>query len=172
MSLDQFLENGPQAVCKEEKREGDGRRGKFLQNVLESTKKEITREKVEERRRERASNIEEIITLAQCQEKLESERAKNEQLRLELEEAKEEIALVKKRNATLCSMLSQGEMKDKAAVLLELESLTTVKEELTEEVARLHKLLEQERSSTKAHSNGTSESHSSKHKDKNKRKKN
>lgn len=37
-------------------------------------------------------------------------------------------------------------MKDKAEVLLELERLTVVKEELTEEVANLHKLLEQERS--------------------------
>lgn len=63
-------------------------------------------------------------------------------------------------------------MKDKAAVLLELEKLTTMKEELTEEVSRLHKLLEQERSSTKANSsNSISESHNatnqtSKHKDK------
>lgn len=63
-------------------------------------------------------------------------------------------------------------MKDKSEVLLELEKLTTMKEELTEEVTRLHKLLEQERSSTKANSsNNFQESHSapiqnSKHKDK------
>lgn len=61
-------------------------------------------------------------------------------------------------------------VKDKAAVLLELEKLTTMKEELTEEVARLHKLLEQERSSTKVISSSTiSESHNNlnaKHKDK------
>lgn len=61
-------------------------------------------------------------------------------------------------------------MKDKASVLLELEKLTTVKEELTEEVTRLHKLLEQERSSTKVSSStGISESHinqNAKHKDK------
>lgn len=63
-------------------------------------------------------------------------------------------------------------MKDKSEVLLELEKLTTMKEELTEEVTRLHKLLEQERSSTKANSsNSIQESHSapiqnSKYKDK------
>lgn len=61
-------------------------------------------------------------------------------------------------------------MKDKAAILLELEKLTTVKEELSEEVAKLHKLLEQERSSTKVNStNNSSESHNtqnSKHKEK------
>lgn len=54
-------------------------------------------------------------------------------------------------------------MKDKAAVLLELERLTTVKEELSEEVNRLHKLLEQERSNK---SNNTTDTHNSKHKDK------
>lgn len=37
-------------------------------------------------------------------------------------------------------------MKDKAGILLELERLNSVKDELTEEVANLHKLLEQERS--------------------------
>lgn len=62
-------------------------------------------------------------------------------------------------------------MKDKAAVLLELEKLTTMKEELTEEVARLHKLLEQERSSTKTNLTNIAENHNttnqiSKHKDK------
>lgn len=37
-------------------------------------------------------------------------------------------------------------MKDKADVLLELETLQTVRNELTEEVTKLHALLEQERS--------------------------
>lgn len=45
------------------------------------------------------------------QEKLKKEMEKNEQLQKELEEAKKEIGLVKKRNKTLCSMLSQGESK-------------------------------------------------------------
>lgn len=37
-------------------------------------------------------------------------------------------------------------VKDKAGVLLELENLQTVRNELTEEVTKLHALLEQERS--------------------------
>lgn len=63
-------------------------------------------------------------------------------------------------------------MKDKSEVLLELEKLTRMKEELTEEVTRLHKLLEQERSSTKANTSNTipechtAPSQNSKHKDK------
>lgn len=41
-------------------------------------------------------------------------------------------------------------MKDKADVLIELDRLSRVKDELTEEVARLHGLLEQERSKVSA----------------------
>lgn len=41
-------------------------------------------------------------------------------------------------------------MKDKADVLLELERLNGVKNELTDEVTRLHGLLEQERSKVAA----------------------
>lgn len=41
-------------------------------------------------------------------------------------------------------------MKDKADVLVELERLNIVKNELTEEVSRLHVLLEQERSKVAA----------------------
>lgn len=41
-------------------------------------------------------------------------------------------------------------MKDKADVLLELQRLNGVKNELTEEVTRLHGLLEQERSKVAA----------------------
>ncbi|KAJ8918082.1 hypothetical protein NQ315_011539 [Exocentrus adspersus] len=174
MSLDQFLENGDQPSVKGTEKEPE-EEGNFFENVLTSTKQELKKEKMEEKRRERANNIEEIISMAQAQEKLEIEKAKNQRLRQELDEARKEIALVKKRNTTLCSMLSQGEMKDKVAVLLELERLTTVKEELTEEVARLHKLLEQERSSTKANvanMNGVSETHNAKHKEKHKKKKN
>nr|CAI5832274.1 unnamed protein product [Callosobruchus analis] len=144
MSLDQFLDNSPNKDKETSKPEVDS---DFFEKAICSAKEEVKRERVEEKRRQRANNIEEVITLAQCQEKLEKEKQINEELRKELEEAKKEITMVKKRNKTLCSMLSQGEMKDKVAVLLELEKLTTVKEELTEEVARLHKLLEQERSS-------------------------
>lgn len=41
-------------------------------------------------------------------------------------------------------------MKDKADVLMELERLNNVKNELTDEVAKLHGLLEQERSKVAA----------------------
>ncbi|XP_023025831.1 G kinase-anchoring protein 1 isoform X2 [Leptinotarsa decemlineata] len=169
MSLDEFLDDGNPSSTKEKGNRRDDSETNFFEKAMNSTKEEIKREKVEEKRRERANNIEEVISLAHCQEKLQKEKELNNKLKKELEESRKEIASVKKRNKTLCNMLSQGEMKDKAAILLELEKLTTVKEELTEEVARLHELLEQERSSTKANSNLVSDSQSSKQKIKKKK---
>lgn len=170
MSLDQFLETNKESEQKEEpKVREDGK--DFFNEVFESAKKEITKERVEQNRKKRQEAFEEVISLAQCQEKLEAERAKNFLLEKELEDAKKEISLVKKRNTTLCSMLSQGEMKDKAEVLLELERLTHVKEELTEEVAKLHKLLEQERSNKNSTHTITNDVHAKHSKEKIKKKK-
>lgn len=45
------------------------------------------------------------------QEKYEKEMAKNAALQLELAKAKKEIAAVKSRNKTLCSILGNGESK-------------------------------------------------------------
>lgn len=146
MSLDQFLEGDKQVAMKEKVNQLSKNGEDFFESVLHSAKEEVRKEKVEAKRKERSNNIEEIISLAQCQEKLQKEKDKNEILRKELEQARKDITTVKERNKMLYNMLSQGEMKDKATVLLELEKLTTVKEELTEEVGRLHKLLEQERS--------------------------
>lgn len=170
MSLDQFLETNKESDVKEEPKMKDNVRD-FFDEVFETAKKEITKEKVEQNRKKRQETFEEVISLAQCQEKLEAERAKNAILEKELEEARHEIALVKKRNTTLCSMLSQGEMKDKAEVLLELERLTHVKEELTEEVSKLHKLLEQERSNKNSANTNSSDVHAKHSKEKIKKKK-
>jgi len=166
MSLDQFLEtNNKDDEVREEAspREDDKN---FFEEVLQTAKKEIIKEKVEQNRKKRQETFEEVISLAHCQEKLEAERAKNFVLEKELEEARKEIALVKKRNTTLCSMLSQGEMKDKAEVLLELERLTNVKEELTDEVTKLHKLLEQERSNKNSGHSSTNDVHAKHSKEK------
>lgn len=171
MRLDEFLESNKET---EQKNKDDLPKldGKdFFQEVFESTKKAITKENVEQGRKKRQEAFEEVVSLAQCQEKLEAERLKNVRLEKELNEARKEIALVKKRNTTLCSMLSQGEMKDKAEVLLELERLTLVKEELTEEVGNLHKLLEQERSNKTTQHTNSSENHLKHGKEKTKKKK-
>lgn len=47
--------------------EKDAEEGNFFENVLVSAKQELKKERLEEKRRERANNIEEVISLAQAQ---------------------------------------------------------------------------------------------------------
>ncbi|KAI0225960.1 G kinase-anchoring protein 1-B [Lamellibrachia satsuma] len=75
----------------------------------------------------------EIVTLKEATTKLEGE-----------------LKQVKKRNQQLCHILAQGEMKDKTAILLELDDLKQVRDELTEEVRTLTTDLEKERSKSKS----------------------
>ncbi|XP_063151272.1 G kinase-anchoring protein 1 isoform X4 [Candoia aspera] len=56
---------------------------------------------------------------------------------------------VKARNAQLLKMLQEGEMKDKAEILLQVDESQSIKNELTLQVASLHAALEQERSKVK-----------------------
>ncbi|CAF94924.1 unnamed protein product, partial [Tetraodon nigroviridis] len=86
-----------------------------------------------------------------------------EQLKYELEKKDREIDRLKKiisqweekykevkaRNSQLLKMLQQGEMKDKAEILLQVEELLHIKEELSSQVTLLHGALEQERSKVK-----------------------
>ncbi|XP_047236173.1 G kinase-anchoring protein 1 isoform X4 [Girardinichthys multiradiatus] len=86
-----------------------------------------------------------------------------EQLKYELEKKDQEIKKLKKtisewevkykevkaRNAQLLKMLQQGEMKDKAEILLQVEEMLHIKEELSSQVTILHAALEQERSKVK-----------------------
>ncbi|KAA0713679.1 G kinase-anchoring protein 1 [Triplophysa tibetana] len=88
---------------------------------------------------------------------------RTEQLKYELEKKDQEIEKLKKtvsqwevrykevkaRNAQLLKMLQQGEMKDKAEILSQVEELLNIKEELSSQVTLLHTALEQERSKVK-----------------------
>ncbi|XP_073489770.1 G kinase-anchoring protein 1 isoform X1 [Aquarana catesbeiana] len=56
---------------------------------------------------------------------------------------------VKARNAQVLKMLQEGEMKDKAEILLQVDELLSIKNELTLQVTTLHAALEQERSKVK-----------------------
>ncbi|XP_004677594.1 PREDICTED: G kinase-anchoring protein 1 isoform X3 [Condylura cristata] len=56
---------------------------------------------------------------------------------------------VKARNAQLLKMLQEGEMKDKAEILLQVDESQSIKNELTVQVSSLHAALEQERSKVK-----------------------
>nr|XP_033783492.1 G kinase-anchoring protein 1 isoform X2 [Geotrypetes seraphini] len=97
------------------------------------------------------------------QEDLVLKDGKSEQLKLEIEKKGEEIQQLKKvitqwetkykdvkaRNAQLLKMLQEGEMKDKADILLQVDELLTIKNELTLQVTALHVALEQEKSKVK-----------------------
>uniref|UniRef100_A0A8B9Q8B3 G kinase anchoring protein 1 n=1 Tax=Apteryx owenii TaxID=8824 RepID=A0A8B9Q8B3_APTOW len=88
---------------------------------------------------------------------------KTERLKLELEKKDTEIQQlkniitqweakykeVKARNAQLLKMLQEGEMKDKAEILLQVDESQSIKNELTLQVTTLHAALEQERSKVK-----------------------
>uniref|UniRef100_A0A8C7A601 G kinase anchoring protein 1 n=1 Tax=Nothoprocta perdicaria TaxID=30464 RepID=A0A8C7A601_NOTPE len=88
---------------------------------------------------------------------------KTERLKLELEKKDTEIQQlknvitqweakykeVKVRNAQLLKMLQEGEMKDKAEILLQVDESQSIKNELTLQVTALHAALEQERSKVK-----------------------
>ncbi|XP_064607966.1 G kinase-anchoring protein 1-like [Liolophura sinensis] len=67
-------------------------------------------------------------------------------LRATVKKLEEELKQVKQRNKQLCHILGQGEMKDKAEVLLQIDELLQVKDELTEQVTLLTADLEKERS--------------------------
>jgi len=67
-------------------------------------------------------------------------------LRTTTKKLEDELQQVKKRNQQLCHILGQGEMKDKTALLLELDELRQVRDDLTQEVTRLTSDLEKERS--------------------------
>ncbi|XP_068961356.1 G kinase-anchoring protein 1 isoform X5 [Petaurus breviceps papuanus] len=89
---------------------------------------------------------------------------RTERLKLELERKDAEIQKlknnitqweakykeVKARNAQLLKMLQEGEMKDKAEILLQVDESQSIKNELTVQVTSLHAALEQERSKVKA----------------------
>lgn len=86
-------------------------------------KKELQRDQQIEKRNKHEANIDEIITLAQYQEKLELERAKNILLQKALEKAKLEVAAVKDRNKTLCDILGHGESKDNYFAIFTVTSI-------------------------------------------------
>ncbi|XP_038625907.1 G kinase-anchoring protein 1 isoform X2 [Tachyglossus aculeatus] len=56
---------------------------------------------------------------------------------------------VKSRNTQLLKMLQEGEMKDKAEILFQIDESQSIKNELTLQVSALHAALEQERSKVK-----------------------
>ncbi|XP_053555943.1 G kinase-anchoring protein 1 [Bombina bombina] len=135
--------------------------GGFFNKLEDDVSKIILKEK----RREQSAFHDGAESLAHTEYSQESvlKDGRTEMLKLELEKKDKEIHLIKSvltqwqakykevkaRNAQLLKMLQEGEMKDKAEILLQVEELLSIKTELTSQVTGLHGALEQERSKVK-----------------------
>ncbi|NXE14893.1 GKAP1 protein, partial [Lophotis ruficrista] len=80
---------------------------------------------------------------------LEKKDAEIEQLKNVITQWEAKYKEVKARNAQLLKMMQEGEMKDKAEILQQVDESQTIKNELTLQVTVLHAALEQERSKVK-----------------------
>ncbi|XP_078735361.1 G kinase-anchoring protein 1 isoform X2 [Lampetra fluviatilis] len=95
------------------------------------------------------SPVLETVRIEQLKDGLEKKDKEIADLKVVTAEWEVKFKEVKKRNAQLLYMLQQGEMKEKSDVLLQVEELTNIKNELTQQVSDLHTALEQERSKVK-----------------------
>ncbi|XP_046966804.1 G kinase-anchoring protein 1-like isoform X2 [Vanessa cardui] len=118
---------------------------KFFDRVEDDTKNELLKDKIIARVRHQTVP-DEVITRIQFAEALERKDKEILTLTQEVKSLKAELLTVKSRNKKLCNILGQGEMKDKAEILVEVERLRAVQSELTSELASLHTDLEKERS--------------------------
>ncbi|XP_047505583.1 G kinase-anchoring protein 1-like isoform X2 [Pieris napi] len=152
MSLEQFNDMGnteEHKISNEEKSEKDcqvqDKDTKFFERIQDETKHELLKDKIIERVRNQTVS-DEIINRVQYIEALQKKDKEITGLKQEVTRLKEELLTVKSRNKKLCNILGQGEMKDKAEVLIEVERLRAVQAELNAELSSLHSELEKERS--------------------------
>ncbi|CAH0588037.1 unnamed protein product [Chrysodeixis includens] len=156
MSLDQFNDmmnigdemkfNHNDEKCLFEDPKSPDKDTEFFERIRNETKNEILKDKIYERVKNRQPPSDEIITRVQFADALERKDREIATLKDEVLNLKQELFTVKCRNKKLCNILGQGEMKDKAEVLVEVERLRSVQAELTTELATLHTDLERERS--------------------------
>lgn len=96
-----------------------------------------------------SSEQEQDVRTEQLKFELEKKDREIEKLKKTITQWEERYKEVKARNSQLLKMLQQGEMKDKAEILQQVDELLNIKEELTSQVTSLHAALEQERSKVK-----------------------
>ncbi|XP_018421858.1 PREDICTED: G kinase-anchoring protein 1 isoform X2 [Nanorana parkeri] len=124
---------------------------------------DVTKILLKEKRKEQTTDVTESISTPDYSMERVLKDGRTELLKLEIEKKDTEIQHlksiisqweakykeVKARNAQVLKMLQEGEMKDKAEILLQVDELLTIKHELTLQVTTLHAALEQERSKVK-----------------------
>ncbi|XP_061874819.1 G kinase-anchoring protein 1 [Colius striatus] len=87
--------------------------------------------------------------IEQLKHVLEKKDAEIEQLKNTVTQWEVKYKEVKARNGKLLKMMKEGEMKDKAEILQQIDESEVIKTELTVQVTALHAALEQERSKVK-----------------------
>ncbi|KAL4704470.1 hypothetical protein ACJJTC_019569 [Scirpophaga incertulas] len=118
----------------------------FFERIKDDTKNVILKDKIRDRIQRQRFMSDDVITRAQFLDELERKDSEIANLQQEIINLKKELLTVKSRNKKLCNILGQGEMKDKAEILVEVERLRSVQTELTAEIAALLTDLEKERS--------------------------
>ncbi|XP_045610368.1 G kinase-anchoring protein 1 isoform X1 [Procambarus clarkii] len=121
-------------------------REKFFDDIEEATKKTLERESRHENYKATAGQYNQEVRVSQYEAELEKRDFEIQALRLEVDSLKSELLLVKTRNKKLCEVFCSAEMKSKAELVVELDKMTKVREELTQEVSNLSAQVEQERS--------------------------
>uniref|UniRef100_A0A8C4RF63 G kinase anchoring protein 1 n=1 Tax=Erpetoichthys calabaricus TaxID=27687 RepID=A0A8C4RF63_ERPCA len=128
---------------------------RFFNRLEDDVNKILLKEK---RREQSSSGVMDTFTSSdqeldvraeQLKYELEKKDLEIERLKCVITEWETKYKEVKARNAQLLKMLQQGEMKDKAEILLQVDELLNIKQELSLQVTSLHAALEQEKSKVK-----------------------
>lgn len=82
----------------------------------------------------------------QYKEEVQKRDKEIERLVIEITKIKDEVIEVRKRNKQLAFIMAQGEMKEKAELLYQIDELTATKDDLTQQIQILNTNLEQEKS--------------------------
>ncbi|MPC08441.1 G kinase-anchoring protein 1 [Portunus trituberculatus] len=154
MSLDQFNSLRPDQLTGRHEPEEAERipsepiqgEEKFFENIEEAARKTLERESRHENYKVTAGQFNQTLRASQYEAELEKRDFEIQALRLEVDSLKDDLKLVKGRNKKLCEVISASEMKSKAELVVELDKMTKVRDELTQEVLNLSAQLEQERS--------------------------
>ncbi|CAI9717552.1 Hypothetical predicted protein [Octopus vulgaris] len=121
-------------------------------NCLDNAKAGYNRirhnEKMQEEYRKQYA-VQSVLT-AKHEEEIKEKEKEAKKLKDKVGTLEAELKTVKKRNGQLAIILSQAELKEKYDILEQVDNLTSVKDELTDQVVKLTQDLEQEKSKVRS----------------------
>ncbi|XP_014778940.1 G kinase-anchoring protein 1 isoform X2 [Octopus bimaculoides] len=121
-------------------------------NCLDNAKAGYNRirhnEKMQEEYRKQYA-VQSVLT-AKHEEEIKEKEKEAKKLKDKVGTLEAELKNVKKRNGQLAIILSQAELKEKYDILEQVDNLTSVKDELTDQVVKLTQDLEQEKSKVRS----------------------